>query len=195
MELDANIIKELREKTGAGILDCRKALGETNGDIDQAIDIIKKSGKKIVAKKQDRATNAGLIEAYIHGEGRIGVLVEIVCETDFVARNPEFKNLAHEVAMQIAAMAPEYVSADEIPVEVVEKEKEIYRQQLAQENKPAEVAEKIIEGKLNKFYEEVCLLNQKFIKDDKKTVQVVVEEVLAKLKENIKIKRFVRFSL
>lgn len=195
MTLDAQIVKKLREQTGAGVLNCRKALEEADGDLDKAVEIIKKSGKKIVAKKQDRATNAGLIEAYIHGEGRIGVLVELLCETDFVARNPEFKNLAHDIAMQVAAMSPEYVSPEDVPQEVITKEKEIYEQQLKDENKPDEVIEKIIEGKLNKFYEEVCLLNQKFIKDDKKIVKDLVEEVLAKLKENIKIKRFVRFSL
>jgi len=195
MIIDPKIIKEMREKTGAGVMEIKRALSESSGNEKEAIDILRKSGQKIAAKKQDRQTAQGLIGSYIHSNGRVAALVEVGCETDFVARNKEFRELAHDLAMQVAATNPSYLKPEDVPEKVLEKEKEIGRECLKKEGKPKEIIERIIQGKMNKFYEEVCLLKQPFIKDEKKTVEQLVAEKIAKLGENIQIKRFVYFSI
>jgi elongation factor Ts len=190
------LIQKIREQTGAGIMDIKRALVEAGNDETKTLELLRKRGQKIAAKKQEeRTTKEGLVDAYIHAGGSVGTLLVLACETDFVARNQDFKNLAHDLNMQIAAMNPTYVSANEIPQAVIDKETEIYREQLAKEGKPANVMEKIIAGKLNKFYEENCLLNQKFIKDDTKTINDLIIELTAKLGEKIEVKKFVRFAL
>jgi len=194
MPVTAEMVKELRETTGAGVLDCKKALEATNGDMDQAQQILREKGLAKAAKKAGREAKEGLIEAYIH-MGKVGALVELNCETDFVARTPEFKELAHDLAMQVVAASPQYVKPEDIPPEVVENEKRIYRAQLAEQGKPEHVVEKIIAGKLQKFYEQVCILNQPFIKDQDKTVQDVITEKIAVIGENIVLRRFVRLEL
>jgi len=194
--ISAEVIKKLRESTGAGMNDIKAALDEAKGDEVKAVEILRKNGQKIAAKKADRATREGLVESYIHSSGKLGVIVSIACETDFVARNEDFKKFAHEVALQIAASAPLYLTPEQVPAEMVEKEKEIYREQLAKEGKVAgEMIDKIIEGKLQKFYSEVCLLRQPYIKDDKITIEHLLQELIGKIGENIQIKEFVRLSL
>lgn len=194
-EITAQMIKELREKTGAGIVDCKKALQEANGDIEKAVEILRKKGAAKAAKKADRATAEGIVVSYIHAGGKVGVLLELNCETDFVARTEDFKNLGHEIAMQIAAMNPAYVSKEDVPQEVIEKEKEILREQALSEGKPEHIVEKIVEGRLNKFYSERCLLEQPWIKDDSKTIGDLIKEYITKLGENIRVKRFCRFEV
>ncbi|MCX7759925.1 MAG: translation elongation factor Ts [Hydrogenothermaceae bacterium] len=195
MAVDAKLVKTLREMTGAGMLECKAALEEANGDLEQAVEILRKKGVAKAAKKAGRETKEGLIHSYIHAGGRIGVLLELNCETDFVARNELFKELANEIALQIAAMKPQYVKREDIPREVVEKEGEIAREAAIAEGKPAHIAEKIAEGKLEKFYKEVCLYEQPFIKDDKKTVEELIKEYIAKIGENIQVRRFCRYEL
>lgn len=190
-----NDIQKLREHTGAGMMAAKKALEESGGDFDKAVDLLRQRGVKVAAAKGDRATGQGLVEAYVHMGGRLGVLVEVACETDFVARTDKFKELAHDLAMQIAASSPLYLEPSEIPAEVIEHEKSVYREQLAAEGKKGDMTEKIIEGKLQKFYQETCLLNQPFFKDDKQTIAEVVTAAIASIGENIKIKRFARFVL
>ena len=194
-EITTQMIKELREKTGAGIVDCKKALQEANGDMEKAVEILRKKGAAKAAKKADRATAEGIVVSYIHAGGKVGTLVELNCETDFVARTENFKILGHEIAMQVAAMAPEYLSKEDVPAEVIEKEKEILKQQALSEGKPEHIVEKIVEGRLNKFYSEKCLLEQPWIKDDSKTIADLVREYITKLGENIKVKRFCRFEI
>lgn len=190
------LIQKLRNQTGAGMMDVKSALEESGGDEAKALDILRKKGQKIAAKKQgERSAKEGLVEAYVHAGGKVGSMIVLACETDFVAKNKEFKELAHEIAMQVAAMKPEYISAGEVPEEVKNKEMEIYREQLKNEGKPANVAEKILEGKMNKYYETVCLLNQTYIKDDKKTIGDLVNEATAKLGEKIEVKRMTVFGL
>jgi len=190
-----DIIKKLREQTGAGVMDIKKALVEANNNEEKAIEVLRKHGQKVAAKKSaERVAKEGLVEAYVHGNGKVASLVMLSCETDFVARNSDFKELAHDLAMQVAAMNPQYLSADKIPAGVLEKEKEIIAEAMKDEKKPAEVKEKIIEGKLQKFYAEVCLLNQAFIKDDSKTVNDVITEKIAKLGEKIEVKKIARLS-
>jgi elongation factor Ts len=188
-----DLVKELREKTGAGFGDCRKALIETGGNIEKAIDYLREKGISSASKKSSRVTKEGRIFSYIHTNGKIGAMVEINCETDFVARTDEFENLLKDIAMQIAAMNPLYVKREEIPQEVIEKEKEIYKAQMKDSGKPENVIDKIVEGKIEKYYKDVCLMEQAFIKDDSKTVEMIVKEKIAKLGENIVIKRFARF--
>ncbi|MGB9637530.1 MAG: translation elongation factor Ts [Patescibacteria group bacterium] len=188
-------IKQLREKTGAGILDCQKALKEANGNFDKAVEILRKRGQKIALNKQERTMREGVIDAYIHSNKKIGVLIEVTCETDFVARNQEFREFVHDLAMQIAATNPQWIVPKDVPSEIIEKEKEIYRQEIKDEKKPAEIIEKIIDGKLQKFYTENCLLKQPFIKNDKITIEDLLKEKVAKMGENIKIQRFIRFAL
>lgn len=195
MSVDAKLVKTLREMTGAGMLECKSALEEAGGDLEQAVEILRKKGVAKAAKKAGRETKEGLIHSYIHAGGRIGVLLELNCETDFVARNQLFKELANEIALQIAAMKPQYVKREDVPREVVEKEGEIAREAAIAEGKPAHIAEKIAEGKLEKFYKEVCLYEQPYIKDDKKTVEDLIKEYIAKIGENIQVRRFVRFEL
>ncbi len=194
-EITTQMIKELREKTGAGIVDCKKALQEAGGDIEKAVEILRKKGAAKAAKKAERATAEGIVVSYIHAGGKVGALVELNCETDFVARTEDFKALGHEIAMQVAAMAPEYVSREEVPAEVVEKEKEVLREQALAEGKPEHIVEKIVEGRLSKFFSEKCLLEQPWIKDDSKTIQDLLTEYITKLGENIKVKRFCRFEV
>lgn len=194
-EITTQMIKELREKTGAGIVDCKKALQEAGGDIEKAVEILRKKGAAKAAKKAERATAEGAVFSYIHAGGKVGVLVELNCETDFVARNETFKELGHEIAMQIAAMAPEFVSREDVPAELVEKEKEILKQQALAEGKPEHIVEKIVEGRLNKFYSEKCLLEQPWIKDDSKTIKDLITDYITKLGENIKVRRFARFEV
>lgn len=195
MEITAQMVKELRERTGAGMMDCKKALSEASGDMEKATEILRKKGLAQVAKRAGRVAADGLIESYIHFGGRLGVLVEINCETDFVARTDEFKALAKDIAMQIAASSPQYVRREEVAQARLEKEKAIFREQALAEGKPEKVVDKIVEGRLEKFYKEVCLMEQPFIKDNEKTVADVVNAVAAKLGENIVVRRFVRFEV
>lgn len=187
-------VKELRAKTGAGIMDCKKALTETNGDMEKAIVILREKGLAKAAQKQSRSATEGIIESYIHGNGRIGVLVEVNCETDFVARNEEFRNLAKDLAMQVAASNPKYLSREDVPAEVIEKKREILRAQAINEGKPEKVVDKIVDGRMEKFFEENCLLEQPFIKDPDKKVSQLIMEKIAVIGENITVSRFVRFE-
>ncbi len=193
--IDTSLITQLRTKTGAGIVDCKEALTESNSDLVKAEELLRKKGLKTVAKKAGRSAKEGVITSYIHAGGKVGVLVELNCETDFVARNEEFQSLAKDIAMHVAASAPEYIRPEDVPAAVLEKEKEIFREQLKIEKKPEAMMDKIIEGKLAKFYEEHCLLKQVFIKDDAKRVEDLVKDAIAKIGENIEVKRFTRYML
>ena len=188
-----DLIKELREQTGAGIMDVKEALEEAGGDRDKAIELLRKKGLAKQAKKADRVANEGIVESYIHAGGRIGVLVEVNCETDFVARTDDFKNLVKEIALHIAAANPLYISVEDVPAEVIEKEKEIYKEQAG--DKPDDVVEKMLEGKIQKFLEEVCLLSQPFVKDNEKTIGDLLGEATGKMGENIQVRRFARYML
>ncbi|MFU2157643.1 MULTISPECIES: translation elongation factor Ts [Caldisericum] len=190
-----DLIKELRARTGAGISDCKKALEEANGDIEKAIDILREKGIAKAVKKAGRVTNEGVVAAYIHPGSQLGVLVEVNCETDFVARTDEFKKLADEIALQIAASSPDYISREDVPAEVIEKEKEIYRKQLEEEGKPANVIERIIEGKIETFYKERCLLEQPYLRDENLTIEQLIKEHISKFGENITVRRFARFKV
>jgi len=194
-EITAQMVKELRDSTGAPFIDCKKALEEVSGDIDKALDILKIRGVAKASKKVGRETPEGTIMSYIHAGGKIGVMVEINCETDFVARNEEFQDFAREVAMQIAASNPKYVSKENIPEAELEKEKEVMKAQVLESGKPADIAEKIVEGKIEKYYEEVCLLNQTYIRDSKQKIDDILQALIAKIGENIKVRRFTRFQL
>ncbi|KKT76219.1 MAG: Elongation factor Ts [Parcubacteria group bacterium GW2011_GWF2_44_7] len=193
--IPANLVKELREKTGASMMECKKALEETGGDEIKAIEALRKRGTQIAAKKSERVIKAGLIEAYIHSNKRVGVLLELGCETDFVARNEAFQNLAHDIAMHIAAMNPRYLNAEDLEPEFVAKEKQIYLEQYKDSGKPANVIEQIIEGKIQKLGQEVCLLEQAFIKEPDKKIKDLIQEAVAKIGENIKIGRFTRYEI
>ncbi|HTK60124.1 MAG TPA: translation elongation factor Ts [Candidatus Baltobacteraceae bacterium] len=193
--IDAKSVSELRAMTGAGIVESKKALDETGGDMAAAAELLRKKGIIKAGSKSDRQTSEGLVYAYVHGNGKMGAMVEVLCETDFVARTDGFRELCHALALQIAAMNPLYVSSDSIPPEVVEKEKEIYAEEFVGSNKPAEMVAKIVEGKLGKWYSEVCLLKQAYIKDEDKSVEDVVKETIAKCGENIQVKRFVRYAM
>lgn len=193
--ITAGMVKELRERTGAGMMDCKKALTETNGDMDKAIDYLREKGLAAAAKKAGRVAAEGLVESYIHGGGRIGVLVEVNCETDFVAKTEGFKALAKDIAMQIAAANPAYVSREEVPAEILEHEREVLRAQALNEGKPAQIVEKMIVGRIEKYYKEVCLLEQVFIKDTDKTITQLINENIAKIGENIAVRRFTRYQL
>jgi elongation factor Ts len=195
MDVSASLVKELREKSGAGMMDCKKALGETGGDLQKAFDYLRQKGLAAAAKKADRLATDGAVGAYVHAGGKIGVLVEINCETDFVARTAEFQALLKDIAMQIAAANPRCVRREEVTAADLEREKEIYRQQALDSGKPEKIVDKIVEGKIEKFYSEVCLLEQAFIKDQDKTVADVVSEAIARLGENIQVRRFARYSL
>lgn len=194
MEITAKMVKELREKTGAGMMDCKKALQEANGDSEKAIEILREKGLAKAAKKSGRIAAEGLVDAYIHG-GRIGVLVEVNSETDFVAKNDEFKKFVKDIAMQIAASNPQYIRREDIPQEVVEKEREILKTQAINEGKPENIAEKMVTGRLEKFYKEVCLLEQPYIREPEISVQELLNQKIAKIGENITIRRFVRFEV
>jgi len=191
----AQLVKELRERTGAGFSDCRAALIEANGVIEQAIDILRKKGQAAAAKKAQRETSEGLVGSYIHAGGKIGVLVEINCESDFVARTEDFQRLCHDVAMHIAALDPRFLRREEVTQEILDRERDIFREQAKQTGKPEAVIEKIVAGKMEKFYEENCLYEQHFIKDEGVTVRELVNQVIAKLGENISIRRYSRFKV
>lgn len=188
-------IQKLRTTTGAGMMDAKKALHEAAGDFDKAVAILRQRGAKVAQAKGERTTSQGLVEGYIHLGGNLGAMVEVACETDFVARTDKFKALAHDLAMQVAAANPQYISPEDVPAEVVEREREVYLGQLKEQGKTGPMVDKIIEGKLEKFYQEVCLMKQPFFKDDKRTVGEVITEAIATIGENIKVKRFARFSL
>lgn len=194
--MDAQTIVRLRDMTGAGMLDCKKALDETGGDIEKAVDYLRKKGEVKAAKKSaERTASEGIIHAYIHAGGKVGVMLQLSCETDFVARNEEFKALAHNIAMHIAASNPTYVKQEDVPENELKKEKEIYREQLKAEGKPDNIIDKIMAGKISKYFEEVCLLKQPFIKDDKKKVEQIITEAVAKIGEKIEVVRFARYQI
>jgi len=195
MEVNATAVKELREKTGAGIMDCKKALAETGGSLDKAVEYLRQKGLAAASKRADRVASEGAVGAYVHPGGKIGVLVEINCETDFVARTAEFQALLKDIAMQIAAANPRFVRREEVSAEESEKEKTIYRQQALESGKPEKVVEKIVEGKMDRFYSEVCLLEQPFIKEPERKVSDVVNDAAARLRENIQVRRFARYNL
>jgi elongation factor Ts len=195
MTISATLVKELREKTGAGMMDCKRALAEAGGDFAKAEELLRKKGLAAAAKKSSRAATEGAVASYIHMGGKIGVLVEVNCETDFVARTEGFQALVKDVAMQIAATAPSWVRRDEVPQDVIAKELEIAKAQMRDQKKPEAILEKIAQGKLEKFYETNCLMEQPFVKDDKKKVQDVLTEAVAKIGENIQVRRFARFVL
>lgn len=194
-EVTTAMIKELREKTGSGMMDCKKALVEAEGSIEKAIDILREKGIASSAKKSGRAATEGLVDSYIHMGGRVGVLIEVNIETDFAAKNEDFKKFVHDCAMQVAAMNPKYVRIEEVPEAELEHEREVCRAQALNEGKPEKIVDKIVEGRLKKFYEENCLMEMPFVKDDSKTIATLTKEMIAKIGENIVIRRFVRFEL
>ena len=195
MELNATVVKELREKTGAGFLDCKKALAEAGGNLEKAVDYLRQKGLAAAAKKADRVAADGAVGAYVHPGGKIGVLVEINCQTDFVARTTEFQTLLKDMAMQIAAASPRYVKREDVSVDEIEKEREIYRGQALESGKPEKVVEKIVEGKMERFYSEVCLLEQAFIKDPDRKVSDTINDAITRLGEKIEVRRFTRYHL
>jgi elongation factor Ts len=193
--ISANLVKELRERTGAGMMDCKKALTETNGDTEKAIEFLREKGLSAAAKKAGRIATEGVIETYIHGGGRIGVMLELNCETDFVAKTDDFKELAKDIAMHIAAARPEFLRPEEVPAEELEKEKSILRAQALNEGKPEKIVDKMVEGRIAKYFKDVCLMEQPFVKDPDKTISQLITEKIAKIGENISIRRFVRYEL
>ncbi len=195
MAVSAKEVKQLRDQTGAGMMDCKKALAEAGGDAEEAVRLLRTKGLAAAAKRSGRTTTQGLVESYIHAGGKIGVLIEIGCETDFVAKTDEFKAFVHDIAMHVAASDPRYVSRDDVPQDETEAELCIYREQARETGKPENILEKIAQGKLEKFYQQVCLLEQPYVKDDKITVKQLRGELVGKLGENIEIKRFARFEL
>ena len=195
MEVNAKMVSELRAKTGAGIMDCKKALAESGGDFEKAVDWLRKKGISSAGKKADRIAAEGLVQSYVHAGGKIGVLVEVNSETDFVARNPEFQAFVKDVAMHIAAASPQYVRREEVPADVVEKEKSILSAQVLEQGKPANMVEKIVTGKIDKFFKDICLMEQPFVKDTDKSIEQILTELVAKIGEKLVIRRFVRFQL
>jgi len=195
MAVSADLVKELRQRTGIGMMECKKALEESDGDIDKAITILRKKGHARAKDKMSREASEGAVGSYIHLNGKIGVLVEVNCESDFVSRNDEFQELVKNIAMHIAASSPQYVSSEDVPLEVLEEEKDIIREQFKDSNKPPEIIDKIVQGKLGKFYQEACLLDQPYIKDDKMSVKDLITSFIAKFGENILVRRFARFEL
>jgi len=189
------LVKELRDKTGCGMMDCKRALEETGADVDTAVELLRKKGLADLAKRVERSTNEGIVDTYIHGEGRLATLVEVNCETDFVARNDDFKQFAHDVAMQVAAASPRFVTRDDVSEELKKAEREIYRAQALRAGKPEKIVDKIVDGKMEKFFQTVCLMEQSFIKDQDKTVESHLGELVGKIGENISIRRFNRFQL
>jgi elongation factor Ts len=194
-EISAAMVKELREKTGAGIMDCKEALKECGADMDKAVDFLRKKGLATAQKRAGRAMSEGLVESYIHMGGKMGVMVEVNCETDFVAKTDDFKEFARNIAMHIAASSPAGITAEDVPAELIEKEKEIYRAQVLEMGKPEKMVDKIVEGKLSKFIKDCCLIDQAYVKDPNMSIKDYLNEVIAKTGENIIIKRFVRFQL
>src|SRR4030067_3499054 len=193
--ISSDTVRDLRERTGVGIMDCKRALAESGGDLDKAVDLLRQKGLASAAKKSSRETKEGVITSYIHGAGKMGVLVEVNCETDFVARNSEFQELVKDISMQIAASNPTYVRREDVPADVFEKERNIYKIQAMESGKPEHVLDKIVEGKVEKFSVETCLLEQSFIKDSAVTINDMVKQKIAKIGENISIKRFTRYQL
>jgi elongation factor Ts len=194
-EISPKLVMELRQRTGVGMMECKKALSETDGDLERAIENLRKRGAAKAASKADRAASEGLVEAYIHPGGRVGVLLEINCETDFVARTDDFKNLVKGIAMHVAAMSPVAVRREDIPADLVASERKIFTEQVKAEGKPEAIVEKIVEGKMNKWFSEVALLDQPYVRDDKMTVGALVQEAVAKMGENIQVRRFAKFRL
>ena len=195
MELNTTVVKEMREKTGAGFMDCKKALAETGGNLEKAVDYLRQKGLAAAAKKADRVAADGAVGAYVHPGGKIGVLVEINCQTDFVARTTEFQTLLKDMAMQIAAASPRYVKREEVPGDEIAKEREIYYRQALESGKPEKVIEKIVEGKMERFYSEVCLLEQAFIKDPDRKVSDIINDAITRMGEKIEVRRFARYHL
>jgi elongation factor Ts len=195
MEVNASTVKDLREKTGAGVMDCKKALADCAGDLEKAVDYLRRKGLAAAAKKMGRVAAEGLVGAYIHAGGKIGVMVEINCETDFVARTPEFQALLKDLAMQVAAASPRYIRREEVSPEELEREREIYRRQALDSGKPEKIADKIVEGKMDRFYSEVCLLEQAFIKDPDRKVAGLLQDAVARLGESIQVRRFMRYQV
>ena len=195
MKITSQMVKELREKTNAGMMDCKKALSETEGDMEKAVDLLRQKGLAVAAKRADRATSEGVIECYIHAGGKLGVMVEVGCETDFVAKTDDFKAFARDIAMHVAAANPVAVSRDDVPAEMVEREKEIYVKQAQESGKPEHIIDKIVSGKMEKYLSEICLMEQKFVKNPDLSIQDLLNELVAKMGENISIKRFSRFQI
>ena len=195
MSFTAKDVMALRERTGAGMMDCKNALVETNGDMEKAIDFLREKGMAKAAKKAGRIAAEGIVDSYIHMGGKIGVLLEINCETDFVARGEQFKELSHDICLHIAAANPSYLTKEEVPAEVIEREKAVLKAQALEEGKPAQIVEKMVEGRIKSFYDDNCLLNQKFVKDPSKTIEQLVVEATATIGEKIAIRRFVRFEM
>jgi len=195
MAITASDVNALRQKTGVGMMDCKKALMEANGDMDKAVEFLREKGMATAAKKAGRIAAEGIVDSYIHMGGKVGVLVEVNCETDFVARGDQFKNLVHDIALQIAASKPEYIAKEDVPAEVLEKEKEILKVQAMNEGKPEAIAEKMVQGRIKKYYEDFCLMDQKFVKDPDKTVSQIVTDAIAAIGEKITVRRFVRYEM
>ncbi|MEA2098124.1 MAG: translation elongation factor Ts [Patescibacteria group bacterium] len=193
--ITAKEVKSLRDRTGASMMQCKKALEESSGNLEEAIKVLQKSGTKVADKKCGRGMAEGCIGSYVHGNGKVGVLVEIICETDFVARNEEFKEFAHDLAMHIAAVSPKYIDYSEIASEEMKSKKEEITEEVKKENKPADIAEKIVEGKVKKHFDEICLLNQQFVKNPDFTIEQLITEKIAKLGENIKVENIIRFEI
>ncbi len=195
MKITSQMVKELRDKTNAGMMDCKKALSENDGDMDKAVDFLRQKGLAVAAKRSDRATSEGIIETYIHANGKMGAMVEVGCETDFVAKTDAFITFAKDIAMHVAATNPIGLGREDVPAEVLEREKAIYVQQALDSGKPENIVEKIVGGKIDKFYGEICLLEQKFVKDPDVTIQDMLNAIVASMGENITIKRFARFAV
>jgi elongation factor Ts len=195
MEVNASTVKELREKTGAGVMDCKKALAECSGSLEKAVDYLRQKGLASAAKKLSRVAAEGLVGAYIHAGGKIGVMVELNCETDFVARTPEFQALLKDIAMQVAAASPRYIKREDVSAEEIERERDIYRKQVLEQGKPEKIVDKIVEGKLDRFYSEICLLEQAYIKDPDRKVSDLLQDAVARMGENIQVRRFMRYQV
>lgn len=195
MQITSQMVKDLRDKTNAGMMDCKKALSETDGDMEKAVDLLRQKGLAVARKRADRATSEGVVETYIHAGGKLGVMVEVGCETDFVAKNSDFCDFAKNVAMHIAASGPIAIRREEVAEDVLERERNIYKQQALDSGKPENILEKIISGKVDKFYADVCLMEQKYVKNPDLTIQDLLNELIAKLGENIAVKRFARFQI
>lgn len=195
MKITSQMVKELRDKTNAGMMDCKKALGETEGDLEKAVDLLRQKGLAVAAKRADRATSEGVVECYIHAGGKLGVMVEVGCETDFVAKTDDFLAFAKDVAMHVAAVSPVAVTRDEVPAKMVDREKEIYVNQAKESGKPDNIIEKIVTGKMEKYLSEICLMDQKFVKNPDLSIQDLLNELIAKMGENISVKRFARFQI
>ncbi|MDD5098610.1 MAG: translation elongation factor Ts [Candidatus Pacebacteria bacterium] len=194
MAIDIELVKKLREETGISLGDCKKAIEEANGDVEKAKECLRKRGQAVAAKKTERIVGSGIVETYVHSNKRVGVMLEINCETDFVARSEDFNNLAHEICLQIVSMKPLFVKEEEIPEDVINREKAIVEEQAKSLNKPKDIMDGIIKGKMDKYKKDVCLINQLWIKDDSKTIQILINECIAKTGENIVVKRFVRYE-